>query len=70
MFVDFFESSPLPDSEKNFINTKNPNENKEFLAKIKNGISDLKERIKEINEKEKRKLVWGTKNYWRDSWLQ
>ena len=57
MFVDFFESSPLPDSAKNFINTKNPNENKEFVAKIKNGISDLKERIKEINEKEKRKLV-------------
>ena len=54
MFEDFFESSLPPDYAKNFINTKNPNENKEFLADIKDSISDLKERIKEMNEKEKK----------------
>ena len=52
MLEDFVESSPPPDYAKNFINTKNPNENKEFSADIKDSISDLKERLNEMKEKE------------------
>ena len=39
------------------INTKNPNENKEFVAKIEDRISGLKDRIKEMGEKEKKRKV-------------
>ena len=42
----FFESSSPADYAKTLINTKNPNENKEIVAEIKNKISDLKDRIK------------------------
>ena len=46
LFEDFFESSSPADYAKTLINTKNPNENKEIVAEIKNKISDLKDRIK------------------------
>ena len=47
LFKDFFQSSSPADYAKELINTKNPDENKENLAEIKNRISDLKDRIKE-----------------------
>ena len=46
LFKDFFQSSSPADYAKELINTKNPDENKEHLAGIKNRISDLKDRIK------------------------
>ena len=46
LLEDFFESSSSADYAKTLINTKNPNENKEIVADIKNKISDLKDRIK------------------------
>ena len=44
-FEDFFESSLPEKNTKTLISTKNPDENKEFVAEIKNRISDLKDRI-------------------------
>ena len=44
-FEDIFESSSPADYAKTLINTKNSDENKEFVAEIKNRISDLKDRI-------------------------
>ena len=57
LFEDFFESSSPADYEKELINTKNPDENKENVAEIKNRVLDLKDRTKEMSEKEKKK-VW------------
>ena len=54
LFNEFFELS-LIGYAKILINTKNPNENKEFVAEIENRISDLKDRIKEMSETEKKK---------------
>ena len=48
LFEDFFESSSPADYAKELINVKDPNENKEIVAEIKN-------RIKEMSEKEKNK---------------
>ena len=45
MFKEFFELS-LADYAKELINTKNSDENKKFVAEIKDRISDLKDRIK------------------------
>ena len=45
LFEDFFESLPSDYAEM-FINTENSEKNKEFVAEIKNRISDLKDRIK------------------------
>ena len=71
LLEDFFESSSPADYVKEFINVKDPNENKEIVAEIKNRILDLKDRIKKMSEKEKKwKCGWDTKDYWRDSWLQ
>ena len=53
LFNEFFELS-LIGYAKILINTKNPNENKEFVAEIENRISDLKDRIKEMSETEKK----------------
>ena len=39
---------------KVLINVKNPNENKEIVAKMKNRILDLKDRIKEMSKNEKK----------------
>ena len=58
LFEDFFESSSPADYAKRLINVKDPNENKEIVAKIKNRILDLKDRIKKMNEKEKKVKVW------------
>ena len=52
MFEDFSESSSPVDYVKKLINTKNPDENKKVVAEIKIRISDLKDRIKEMSEKE------------------
>ena len=52
LFKDFFESSSSADYAKTFINTKNPDENKENIADIKGRISNLKDRIKKMSETE------------------
>ena len=52
-FNEFFESS-LFDYAKYLINLKNTKENKEFVTESKNRISSLKDRIKEMSEKEKK----------------
>ena len=52
LFNEFFELSPA-DYAKEFINTKNRDKNKEFIAETKEKISNLKDRIKKISEKEK-----------------
>ena len=49
----FFESSSPANYAKMLINTKDLDKNKEFVEEIKTRISDLKDRIKNINEKEK-----------------
>ena len=54
LLKDFFESSSPADYAKVLINVKNPNENKEIVAKMKNRILDLKDRIKEMNKNEKK----------------
>ena len=51
LLKDFFESSSPADYAKELINVKNPNKNKEIVAKMKNRILDLKDRIKEMSEK-------------------
>ena len=51
---DFVESSSAADYAKELIKVKDPNENKKIIAKIKNRLLDLKGRIKEISEKEKK----------------
>ena len=54
LFEDFFEPSSPADYAKELINVMDPNENKEIVAEIKNRILDLKDRIKEMSEKEKK----------------
>ena len=54
LFEDLFESSSPSDYAKSLINVKDPNENKEIVAEIKDRILDLKDRIKEMSKKEKR----------------
>ena len=49
LFNEFFELSPA-DYVKVLINTNNPDKNKEFVAEIKDRISDLKDRIKQMIE--------------------
>ena len=55
LFEGFFESSSPANYAKTLINTKNPNENKEIVADIKDRISNLKHRMKEISKTEKKK---------------
>ena len=55
-----FESSSPADYPKMLINTKNADENKEYVEEIEYRISDLKDRINEMNEKEKKKNVKKT----------
>ena len=69
MFEDFFELSSPADYAKELINTNNADENKEFTAKMKDRISDLKNRIKKMGEREKKNCGWNTKDNWRNSWL-
>ena len=54
LFEDFFELSSPADYAKELINTNNSDENKEFTAKMKDRISDLKNRIKKMGEREKK----------------
>ena len=56
LFEEFFELSSPADYSKMLINTKNADENKEIAAKIKNKISDLKDKIREMSKTEKK--VW------------
>ena len=56
LFEEFFESSSPADYAKMLINTKNADENKEFVEEIENRILDLEDRIQEMNEKEKKML--------------
>ena len=53
LFEDIFELSLSADYAKMLINTENLDKNKEFVAEIKDRISDLKGRIKEMSETEK-----------------
>ena len=51
---DFFESQSPAMYAKMVINTENPDKNKEFVPEIKERISNLKEGIREMGEKEKK----------------
>ena len=63
LFKDFFESLPADYAEM-LINTENSEKNKEFVAEIKNRISDLKDRIKKISKTEKKlKCWWDIRDY-------
>ena len=53
LFEDFVESSSPADFAKKLINTRNLGKNKEFVAEIKDRISYLKDRMKEMSETEK-----------------
>ena len=53
LFEDIFELSLSADYAKMLINTENLDKNKEFVAEIKDRLSDLKGRIKEMSETEK-----------------
>ena len=53
LFKDSFQSSSPADYAKSLINLKDSNENKEIVAEIKSRILNLKDRIKEMSEKEK-----------------
>ena len=53
LLEDFFESSSQVDYAKTFINTKNPDKNKESVVEIKDRLSDLNDKIKKTSEKEK-----------------
>ena len=56
LFKELFESSSPADYTKMLINTS-PNENKEIVVEIKDRISDLKGRIKEMSKKEKKRKM-------------
>ena len=51
LFNEFFELSPAGYA-KELIKVKDPDENKEIVAEIKDRLSDLKDRIKEMSETE------------------
>ena len=53
LFCEFFELSPV-DYAKHLINLKNTEENKELGTGAENRISDLKDTIRNMNEKEKK----------------
>ena len=53
LFEDFFESSSPVDYAKTFINTKNPDKNKESVVEVKDRLSDLNDKIKKMSEKVK-----------------
>ena len=56
LFNKFFESSSLADYAKMLINIKNADENKKIVEEIEDKISYLKDRIKRMSEKEKKKI--------------
>ena len=53
LFEDLFQSSSPAEYAKELINTKNVDEKKN-VEEIKNWISDLEDRIKKMNDKEKK----------------
>ena len=53
LFNECFELSPA-DYAKTLINIKNPDKNKEFVAEIKDRISDFKDRTKKKHLKQKK----------------
>ena len=57
LFEDFSESQSPAIYAKMLINTENPDKNREFVAEIKDRISNLKDRIREMGEKEKKKML-------------
>ena len=57
-FEDFFESPSPANYAKALISIENSDKNKEIVVEIKDRISDLKERIREMGEKEKKKLKY------------
>ena len=57
LFEDFFGSSSPADCIKMLINTKNSDGNKIFVAEIKDRISNLKYKIKNMSETEKKMLM-------------
>ena len=61
LFNEFFGSSPVGYA-KYLINLKNAEESKESVTEAENIISDLKDRIKKMNEKEKKKNADETLN--------
>ena len=56
LFNKFFESSSPADYAKMLINIKNADENKKVVEEIEDKISYLKDRIKRMSEKEKKKI--------------
>ena len=54
LFKDFFEYSSSADYARDLINTKNQRKNKEIVEEAEYKISDLKDRIKTMSEKEKK----------------
>ena len=56
LFNKFFESSSPADYAKMLINIKNADENKKIIEEIEDKISYLKDRIKRMSEKEKKKI--------------
>ena len=54
LFEDFFESLSPANYAKKLINTKNPDKHKDFVAEINDGISNLKDRIKNMSETEQK----------------
>ena len=54
LFENFFQSSSPTDYAKELINIKNADKNKEIVEEIENEILDLEDRIKGMNEKEKK----------------
>ena len=61
LFNEFFGSSPVGYA-KYLTNLKNAEESKESVTEAENIISDLKDRIKKMNEKEKKKNADETLN--------
>ena len=55
LFEDFFQTSPA-DYAKKLINIKNADENKGIVEEIKDRISDLEDKIEQMNEKEKKNV--------------
>ena len=60
---DFFELSSPDDYAKMLIDIKNTDENKRIVAEIEDRISNLKDRIKEMSETEKRNGWWDIRDY-------
>ena len=63
LFEDFLESSSPADYAKELINVKDPNENKEILAEIKNIIKEMSEKEANKSANETLKIIEETLDY-------